>query len=287
MFVLNHVSKGDGYMIITFNGTGASEGFPALFCECQHCSRARTMDEKNFRMRSSCLVDDTLLIDFSCDTYARSLYGKLDLTKVRNIIITHSHADHLYPSDLFAIMPPFAEHNRTMPLQIHGNKNVQEIVGSRIMSRPEIGKYLKFNLMESFVTYHIDEYKITPLPAYHDLKQECFIYVIQKNNKTLLCGYDSSYFPEDAWEALKYYRFDGVILDCTSGAHECPYPSHMGIPENIKVRKRMLSEGIADEGTKFILTHFAHSFAPFYDDINKIAAENGFIAAYDGFQIEI
>jgi len=117
-------------MKITFNGTGAFEGFPALFCECEHCSRARNMDEKNYRMRSSCLIDDALLIDFSCDTYARCLYGKLDLTKVKNIIITHSHSDHLYPPDLYNIMPPFARHNRETPLQIYGNESVGDEVGN-------------------------------------------------------------------------------------------------------------------------------------------------------------
>ncbi len=245
------------------------------------------MDQKNFRMRSSCLIDEALLIDFSCDTYARCLYGKLDLTKVKNIIITHSHAAHLYPPDLYKIMPPFGRHNRETPLQIYGNESVGEAVGNRIMSKAELDKYLKFNLMKSFVTYNIDSYEITPLPAYHDLKQECFIYVIQKNDKVLLVGYDSGYFPEDAWNALKNYRFDGVILDCTSGAQECPYPSHMGIPENIKVRERMYNEGMANERTKFMLTHFAHSFGPFYDDMDRIAAENGYIAAYDGLEVEI
>ena len=61
----------------------------------------------------------------------------------------------------------------------------------------------------------------------------------------------------------------------------------MGIPDNIKVRERMYNEGMADGNTKFILTHFAHSFAPFYDNMRKAAADNGFIAAYDGFEIEI
>ena len=46
-------------MKVTFNGTGASEGFPALFCECEHCKRVRTMDPINFRMRSSCLIDES------------------------------------------------------------------------------------------------------------------------------------------------------------------------------------------------------------------------------------
>lgn len=274
-------------MKITFNGTGASEGFPALFCECEHCSRARKMDAKNFRMRSSCLIDESLLIDFSSDTYARCLYGKLDLTKVKNLIVTHSHADHLYPQDLCKIMPPYGKHNRKEPLQVYGNEAVGNALENVGILRPKLSQYLRFNLMKAFTIYNISDYEVIPLPANHDSNQECFIYVIKKDSKILLYGHDSGYFFEETWRALKDYKFHCVILDCTSGAQECPYPSHMGIPDNIKVRERMYNEGMADENTKFILTHFAHSFAPFYDSMRKAAMENGFIAAYDGFEIEI
>jgi phosphoribosyl 1,2-cyclic phosphate phosphodiesterase len=61
----------------------------------------------------------------------------------------------------------------------------------------------------------------------------------------------------------------------------------MGVPDNIKVRDRMVDEGIADKNTKFYLTHFTHNFAPFYESMEELAAENGFIAAHDGLQAEI
>lgn len=274
-------------MKITFNGTSGSEGFPALFCECEHCKKVRRMDPINFRKRNSSLIDEALLIDFSPDTYASTLFGKLDLTKVKDIIFTHSHSDHLYAQDLSKVMPPYGNHNRTEPLHIYGNASIGEHLDGIGISSPKLSQYLDFKLLKAHETYNIGGYEITPLPAIHDPRQECFIYIIRKGGATILYGHDSTYYPEASWKALEGVKFDGVILDCTSGAQECPFPSHMGLPDNIKVKQRMIENGMADAITKFIITHFAHSFAPFKENMEQAAAEHGMLAAYDGFEIEI
>jgi phosphoribosyl 1,2-cyclic phosphate phosphodiesterase len=274
-------------MKITFNGTAGSEGFPALFCECEHCTSVRKMEPINFRKRSSCLIDESLLIDFSPDTYASTLFGKLDLTKVKDIIFTHSHADHFYPQDLSKIMPPYGNHNRKEPLHVYGNSSIGEHMEGIGISEPKLSQYLDFQLLKAHETYKIGGYEITPLPAKHDSRQECFIYMIGKGGKVILYGHDSAYFPEESWEAFNGVKFDCVILDCTSGTQDCPFASHMGLPDNIKVKQRMIENDIADSNTKFIITHFAHSFAPFKESMEQAAAEHGMLAVYDGFEVQI
>lgn len=96
-------------MKLHFYGTGASEGFPALFCQCENCARARKLGGKNIRTRASLGVDEELLIDFSQDTYSHCLYGGLDLTKIRHVLITHSHSDHFCPADSAITFPPAGE----------------------------------------------------------------------------------------------------------------------------------------------------------------------------------
>ena len=56
-------------MKIKFLGTCAAEGFPAMFCQCPVCEKAREKGGKNIRTRSQAVIDDTLLIDFPADTY--------------------------------------------------------------------------------------------------------------------------------------------------------------------------------------------------------------------------
>ena len=51
-------------MKIHFYGTGASEGFPAMFCTCDCCKTARELKGKNIRTRTGAQIDENLLIDF-------------------------------------------------------------------------------------------------------------------------------------------------------------------------------------------------------------------------------
>ena len=45
-------------MKILFLGTGASEGIPGLFCECDLCAKARALGGKNIRTRTSIHIDE-------------------------------------------------------------------------------------------------------------------------------------------------------------------------------------------------------------------------------------
>ena len=60
-------------MKIQILGTAAAEGWPALFCNCEACRRAREKGGKNIRTRAGTLIDDQLLIDFSADTIDRRI----------------------------------------------------------------------------------------------------------------------------------------------------------------------------------------------------------------------
>ena len=48
-------------MKLQFLGTAAAEGFPALFCQCENCKRARELGGRNIRSRSQALVDGKIL----------------------------------------------------------------------------------------------------------------------------------------------------------------------------------------------------------------------------------
>ena len=60
----------------------------------------------------------------------------------------------------------------------------------------------------------------------------------------------------------------------------------MNLEDVIWTRKKMIDEKIADKDTVFVITHFSHNGDMTYDEIDKFARENGFLAAYDGFIVE-
>lgn len=91
-------------MEFMYLGTGASEGYPALFCQCERCSMAMELGGKNIRARTGALINSDLLLDFSPDMYMNKLRYKLDLGKVNHLIVTHSHTDHFAAAELMMSM---------------------------------------------------------------------------------------------------------------------------------------------------------------------------------------
>lgn len=244
-------------MKLKFLGTAAAEGWPGLFCQCDACERARRHGGKNIRTRSSCLIDEKYMIDFSADTYMHVLRNGIDLSKIEHLIITHSHEDHFYPQDLMMRRQPFAYMDEITPLIIYGNDAVQRCFDAVNGDRRD--DVLIFHQVHAYEPFQAGQVIVTPLLADHDPKERCLIYIIELNGKKLLYGHDSGYFPEPTWEALKGHRFDGVVLDCTSGPQSCQH-YHMGFPENLKVKERLLEQGNADGNTLFIINHFYKSF---------------------------
>ena len=87
-------------MKMLYMGTAAAEGWPALFCSCPVCEHARRAGGRNLRTRTQALLDNSLLIDFPPDTYCHALRYGLNLGDIHTLLITHSHMDHWFPTDL-------------------------------------------------------------------------------------------------------------------------------------------------------------------------------------------
>ena len=72
-------------------GSAAAEGWPAPFCECVACERARRLGGTNLRTRSGALIDDDVKIDFSPDTVTQLQRQRRSIRSVRTIVFTHEH----------------------------------------------------------------------------------------------------------------------------------------------------------------------------------------------------
>jgi len=112
-------------MKVRYLGTAASEGFPAVFCNCEYCQTARKTGE--FRTRSQVLIEDNLLIDFPPETYLHAVTGKIDLSAITCLLVTHSHTDHFYAQEFVNRGYKFAYGLSEKTLNIYGNKAVKEV----------------------------------------------------------------------------------------------------------------------------------------------------------------
>jgi len=274
-------------MKIQFLGTCAAEGIPALWCNCDNCKRSREIGGRAIRSRSQALIDGRLLIDFPADTYWHLMNNGIDLLDIENCLITHTHCDHLYSTDMTMIQPGFSHVPKNYKFNVYGSKAVCEKVGDSVNTVAEKFGVISVNLIEKFTPTAVGGYMVTALPSRHDPKSGPRFYIIE-GEKTVLYAHDTHYFTDEVWDYFDKVRprLDLVSLDCTNACLPMTYIGHMGLTENAEVRRRMLETGIADKATLFVCNHFSHNGTNVvYDDFVPIAAAEGFLVSYDGMSI--
>ena len=277
-------------MKLTYYGTSAAEGWPALYCQCESCKQARKLKGKNIRTRSQALVNDDLLIDFCPDTYLHVLNYGLDLDKIKNIIITHAHEDHFYMPDLANRQPGYCKHRAEHIINLYGNDTVKKYYDEshNIPWNKDLDTVVKMNEIQEFKGYEIGEYTVYPMLADHNKLEKCYIYLIcDKEGKTLLYAHDTGYLKEECFEFLKQFKLNLVSLDCNHGKEDASI-NHMGIKCCAKVKERLLEMECATEETVFVINHFSHNCLYLdYDEIEQDAKKYGFLVSYDTMSIEV
>lgn len=272
-------------MKFTYLGTAAAEGFPAVFCNCVHCKEARRLGGKNIRTRSQSLINDDLLIDLPADTYCHFLANGIEGDKIKYLLVTHSHPDHLYPAELEMRSGCFAHNMRAPKLQIFCSKGAFEAVKTKV---PENEGY-ELNLIKPFEKFTLEGYEITPLAARHMEGDDAVFYVV-KGEKTLLYAHDTGFFFEEVFDFIKKENlyFDFITLDCTNV--DIPISdsgTHMGLPNIDRLMKRLEELSAVDENTVKYVNHFSHNAEPLQHVLEEKVSEKGFKVAFDGEIFEI
>ena len=272
-------------MKITYLGTAAAEGMPAVFCNCEFCRQARALGGKNIRTRSQTLINDDLLIDLPADTYSHLLTNGIEGDRIRYLFMTHSHPDHLYPLELEMRQGVAAHEMRVEKLRVFCGRGVYDKLESQVHNR--LG--FEVTQIKAFETVCVDGYEVTALPARHFDGDDALFYVI-KGDKTLLYAHDTGFFYEEVFE---YFRknslyFDMLSLDCTNV--DIPIPdqgSHMGLENIERLMARLTQMGMIDEKTVSYINHFSHNANPLQHVLEERVKGMGLQVAYDGLSISI
>lgn len=270
-------------MKIQYLGTAACEGIPAIFCDCDVCTKSRSLGGRNLRTRSQALIDDTLLVDFPPDTYMHALQYGISLTSIHACLITHNHTDHLYAPEVENRKPGFC-HTDEDALTFYGTapacRDIEHILCEAQMESHE---RIRVQEIEAFVPFTVQDYTVTPLEANHDPRTQPVIFIIEKEKECLLYANDTGYFPESTWSYLEKNRplFSLISLDCTE-AMTGLRSGHMSLEAVRDVRQRLLEQGNASANTTFVLNHFSHNGRITHDDLVPLAQAEGFVVAYDG-----
>ncbi len=274
-------------MRIQFLGTAAAEGWPAVFCNCNTCNRARAARGKNLRSRSSIMIDDHYKIDLPPDTFHHMIRENLDLSALSHLFITHSHADHFCVAELEYMAEPFAYNLKNAPVQIYGNDAVIDKIKNQCANVIEQGR-LPAELVElqTFAPVKADHLIFTPILASHMADEVCLNYVVQSSPAFLYTA-DSGAYCEHTMEYLSGLKLDLLIAECTLGTQDYEPIGHQTFQGVLELRGRLTKCGALAKGARTILTHFSHNIGMLHEEFEAIARPEGIEIAYDGMVVDL
>ncbi|MBU0648481.1 hypothetical protein KJ855_04865 [Patescibacteria group bacterium] len=284
-------------MKITFLGTSAATSYPLPFCRCDVCRKARKLGGKDFRKRSSLLINDDLLIDFGPDIMAASFMHDISIADVRYCLQTHTHSDHFDASHLITRLPDYAVAD-VPHLDIFASKATFQNMSNKVEQIWESAnllgaKFLKdlnvdIHPVKPLQSFTAGDYQITAFASDHEHNDDSLIYAIQEGDKTILYGSDTVSFPSETWNGFQQnnLQFDIAILDHTYGP-DIDGDGHLNTNQFIEHIQKMKKDQLATTNTRFLATHISHEGNPVHNKLSKSAAQQGYEIAYDGLEIII
>ena len=273
-------------MRLFFLGTGAAEGYPGIFCNCDACNQARALGGRNIRLRSALLVNDDLLVDFGPDLLGAAQRHNRNLSGVRTGLVTHGHSDHLLSMNFEMRAATFTANLPIPTLDLFAPRSV---TGQLEQSFPDLEELrLRIQPVHAFERWEHGGYTFQAFHAFHliDQQEAAVFYKISDGSHTVLYATDTGSFPEDTWDALKGQSFDVIILEETLGSDES-YSQHLGFKGFLAHIQRMRAEGMLRPGGRVFAHHFSHSGNPLYESLVALFAPHQVEVAYDGLEINL
>lgn len=267
-------------MKILFLGTGAGEMWPATFCMCRRCKKARR--QGNIMPGSSILIDNQYLIDAPTGLGLNLALLKVNAKFPFYIFITHSHQDHFDPEEIIS-----TRNNINNKIYLYINKTVFRLLKhytkfNRFFNLAKLKNYY-VNIVTPFKTTEINkDATVIPVLANHDktYNEENFNYILKIKGRTILYACDTGWYCDKTWKAIKKHRFDVVILECSCLNMKTGGKNHMDYDYFLKfIEELRMSKSISNH-TQIIATHFYLH----YSDEKKIVKleKQGIKIAYRG-----
>lgn len=234
--------------------------------------RVKKRLSKDCRRDASLLLDDGILVDLTADTVSfAEEFGVADLLSgVKTVVLARPHALSadavlaLSKKSGFTLYSPASLAGR-LPAGTHGFAAVefspfwsQELPGYRVLALPFAREG---DLADTYGLLFLGEKNLFLLPEGGDLAAQGF-------------------------KCLAGLHLDAVVAGADLGLSSPPDKTffHGTLDSRIRLREILLSAGIADAKTRFVLTGFpTGKGAATHEELADAAQAAGFVAAYDGY----
>lgn len=264
-------------MNLLFLGTGAAEAYDLAEAE---------MDSTRRRC-AAVLVNGQVLVDVSRQSFDFMVKLGKDPSKVTDILLSHSHADHFCKEAFFQFVAAAKS-----PLRFWCHSGALERLK---FSEEELSRF-QLCLLEGCDVFDVSGMRVTALPANHVVgnltsKEIPLHYLLEAGETRVYYGCDGGWYTAVEWEYLlrNKIRLDGVIMDCTVGEDVGNF--RIGTHNNLAMLKILISalrqNGMIDERSLVIATHISKACHTQDRPLEEVFGEIGLQLAQDGGEIQV
>ncbi len=259
------MSKND--LIVTFLGTGTSQGIPVIGCKCKVCKSPSAFDK---RLRSSIYLiknNTSIVIDTGPDFRQQMLNNNID--RLDAALFTHEHKDHVAGLDdvrSFNFL-------QKKPMDIFCSDRVFDCLKREYIyifddkfNYPGIPKINRYNLENKPFTYK--DFTIEPILVKH---YKLPVFGFRIDNFCYIT--DASFIDEQ--EKKKMKNLDVLVLNAL---RKEKHISHFNLQEALELIEELKPK-------KAYLTHISHLLG-LHDEVSKELPKNVFLS-YDNLSLTI
>ena len=253
-------------MIVTFLGTGTSQGIPVIACDCEVCT---SEDPKDNRFRTSVLIEvenQAIVIDTGPDFRQQML--RENVQKLDAIVFTHQHKDHVAGLDDVRAF----NHKFQKDMDLYCTAEVEEAL---IREFPYVFSTYKYPGVPEVKIHNIKNEPFTiggvevlPIEALH-YKLSVFGYRI----KDFVYLTDISAITEKEKEKMKGAKV--IVLDAL---RKTPHISHLSMQQAVDLLEEL-------QPKKGYLIHISHLMGLHNEVIKELP--NFIKPAHDGLILEL
>ena len=252
-------------MKILFMGTGADD-----------YKIKERKDGEFFRRNSTALINDDLMVDCSSQVQDFTNENPTDLSRVENVLLTHSHSDHYSPDTIKNVLKK--------DIRVWSEEVTEKAVVAELDT--------KMSILPLYEEVTVGKYKVTAMPANHRVEnpaEQPLCYMISDGEKRIFWGGDGSWLITDTWKLIQKYKFDLMIFDGTFGdiGGDERIFEHNSIPILKCIFEAVRNQNLLTPNGLIYITHMSKYSQLPHDELVEKMKELGAGVTYDGFVLEI